>query len=71
MMVSERIDALIAKLPALAKQHPDVREFWRVVDAEVEPISAAVENEADQRALDARYSDLMAEADVMGMIQPD
>lgn len=71
MKIAERIDALIGRLPALAKQHPHARDFWLAIDAEMAPITAAVGDEADQRALDASYSDLVAHADVMGMVQPD
>ena len=71
MKIAERINALIGRLPVLAKQHPQVGDFWLAIDAEMEPITAAVANEADQRALDTSYSDLVAHADVMGMVQPD
>lgn len=68
---SEQLDALIARLPAIARSHPEPADFWRIVDAEMEPITAAVETDDDQRALDERYHDLITEADVMGMVTPD
>lgn len=71
MTVTERIDALIVRLPELAKSHPELLDFWHAIDAEMEPITAAAETEADQRALDERYSDLVSHADVMGMIREE
>ena len=71
MTIAERIDTLIGRLPALARQYPHAGDFWLAIDAEMAPITAAVEDEADQRALDVGYSGLMSHADVMGMIQPE
>jgi len=70
MTISERIQALTGRLPELSRLHPDLRDLWREVDAELESITAAVETEADQRALDSCYADLMAKADVMGLLAP-
>lgn len=69
--IGERIEALIARLPELSRQHPDLRYVWREVDAELEAITAAVETDADQRALDTGFVDLMAKADVMGLLAPE
>ena len=71
MTISERIDALIARLPELSRLHPELQDLWEVVDAEMASIVATVETEADQRALDSGYIDLMAKADVMGLLAPE
>ena len=71
MTISERIDALIARLPELSRLHPELQDLWEVVDAEMASIVATVETEADQRALDSGYTDLMAKADVMGLLAPE
>ena len=69
--IGERLAALIARLPELSRLHPELRDLWEVVDAEMASIVATVETEADQRALDSGYIDLMAKADVMGLLAPE
>ena len=41
------------------------------MDAEMASIVATVQTEADQRVLDSGYIDLMAKADVMGLLAPE
>lgn len=71
MTIGERIEALMARLPEISRQHPELRDVWAVVDAEMAAIVEMVETEADQRALDSGYIDLMAKADVMGLLAPE
>lgn len=71
MTVSERIEALAARLSELTRLHPELPDLWEAVDAEIASIVAMVQTEADQRALDSGYSDLMAKADVMGLLTPE
>lgn len=71
MTISERIAALTARLPELSRLHPELRDLWEVVDTEMAAIVGTVETEADQRALDSGYIDLMAKADVMGLLAPE
>ncbi len=71
MTISERIEALMGRLSEISRQHPELRDVWEVVDAEMAGIVEMVETEADQRALDSGYIDLMAKADVMGLLAPD
>lgn len=71
MTISERIAALTARLPELSHLHPELRDLWEVVDAEMASIVATVETEADQRTLDSGHTDLMAKADVMGLLAPE
>lgn len=71
MTVAERMAALIARVPELAKTRPVLEDFWREVDAEMERILALVESDADQRVLDDQYSVLMEQVDVMGLLQSE
>lgn len=71
MTIAAQVEAVIARLPAIREKHPEMWDFWREVDAAMEPITAAVETDQDQVDLDSRYSDLMAKADIMGMCQPE
>ena len=71
MTTAHKMDALIARLSTIANAHPELLDFWNAVDAEMEPITAGAETEADQRVVADRYSDLITEADVIGMIRPE
>jgi len=71
MTIIERIEAPTARLPQISRQHPELRDVWEVVDAEMASIVATVETEADQRSLDSGYADLMAKADGMGLLAPE
>lgn len=71
MTIGERIEALMARLPELSRLHPELSDLWEAVDAEMASIVATVQTEADQRALDSGYIDLMAKADAMGLLAPE
>lgn len=71
MTVTERMAALVARVPELARTHRKLSDFWHVVDAEMEGILPLVETEADQRALDDQYHALMEKADLMGLLLPE
>lgn len=70
MTVADRMAALVARVPELARSKATLDEFWREVDAEMERILPLVESDADQRALDEQYHTLMEKADAMGLLQP-
>lgn len=69
MTVADRMAALVARVPELARTQPVLEDFWREVDAEMERILPLVESDADQRVLDDHYSVLMERVDVMGLMQ--
>lgn len=71
MTVTERMAALVARVGELARTHPELTDFWRIVDAEMESIVPLIETEGDQRALDDQYHALMAKADLVGLLQPE
>lgn len=71
MTVAERMEALIARVPELARSHPVLEAFWRAVDSEMERVLPLVESEADQRVLDDQYRVLMEKVDAMGLLQPE
>ena len=71
MTVADRMAALVARVPELARTQPVLEDFWREVDAEMERILPLVESDADQRVLDDHYSVLMERVDVMGLLQSE
>ena len=71
MTVADRMAALVARVPELARTQPVLEDFWREVDAEMERILPLVESDADQRVLDDHYSVLMEKVDVMGLLQSE
>lgn len=66
----EQLERLIQRLPAIASDNETVETFWGRIDNAMELVWDCVKDDTERREVEARYQDLVAMAELLGLTQP-